>query len=114
MAVDILDAEIADDLKPIVSGGITLYPASQLWRIFDWAQNSGRKIEAVEGMFYNPHTRQGQLSLDFILEWKEGADYGLFRAACTQAASDIAEAAKERDVSGYFEIIVSAPEPLQP
>jgi len=114
MAVDILDAEIADDLKPIFTGGITLYPASQLGRIFDWAEHCGRKIEGMDGIFYNPQTDQGQLSLDFLFEWREGADYELFKEACTRAASDIEEAAKERGMCGYFEIFVLAPEPCNP
>ena len=50
----VLKEVIADDLEPTSKGGIIFYPASELHRIFEWAQDAGRTLEWVEGIFYQP------------------------------------------------------------
>jgi hypothetical protein len=103
--MDILEAVIADHLRPLVSGGITMYPAHALGSIFDWAASQGRTIEWIEGVLYNPTTDKGQLSLSYMCE--ETADYAAFRETCLRLATAIQVEAAEIGMTGFFEIGIS-------
>src|SRR5438445_4234749 len=100
MASDILDIVIAEDLKPITRGGITMYPAADLDRIFNWAESQNRKIEWLEGVFFNPEKDEGQLSLEFIIERDDGSNYEQFRATCERMASEVQISPKSPGMNG--------------
>jgi hypothetical protein len=103
----ILKAEVAENLKPLRAGGITLYPASALGRIFEWADREGRTVEWVEGVFHNPDPPLGQLSLGYICE-RRGADYAEFRETCLGLVDPIEAEGIELGMGAYFEIGISA------
>ncbi len=102
----ILDETIAEDLRPLRKGGITFYPAAALQRIFDWAQHVSRRLEWVEGVFYNLDTDEGQLSLSYICEHRAGG-YASFREACLSMVSEMEAEAAVKGMGAYFEIGIS-------
>lgn len=102
----ILEEAIAEDLKPLRSGGITLYPAAALEQVFNWAQTAHRQLEWVEGVFYRPETDEGQLSLSYMCELRD-AEYESFRATCLGLVPDIQAEAASKHMGAYFEIGVA-------
>lgn len=95
-----------DELTPRRKGGVTFYPAEALPRIFDWASEQRRTIEWAEGLFYRPETDEGQLSIAYIAERKQG-DPVAFRECCLGLARQIAEEAADKQMGGYFELGIS-------
>jgi hypothetical protein len=103
----VLNEDIADDLTPLTSGGITLYPAASLERIFDWADRQGRTLEWLEAAFYDPKTRIGELALRHSTVEREGADYTRFRHMCLGIVGEFEAEATEIGMGAYFEIGIS-------
>ena len=101
-----LKGVIAENLHPQVKGGVTMYPADDLARIFDWADENGRSLEWIEGVFYNPRTHEGQLSHGYICQRHTG-EYGAFRTSCLRLAEEIIAEAGRLGMGGYFEIGIS-------
>jgi hypothetical protein len=99
--------EVIDDLKPLRKGGVTFYPAASLERIFDWAQTSARELQWVEGVFYDPDSDDGELSLSYICERRE-AEYEGFRLTCVRLAREMEAEAAAKGLGAYFEIGISA------
>ena len=104
--MSVLEVTIAEDLIPLKVGGLTLYPAAALPRIFDWADRTGRTVDWIEGVFYSPVDDKGQLSLDYICGPREGDDV-LFRQTCLRMAEDIGADAAKRGMGAYFEVGIS-------
>jgi hypothetical protein len=99
----ILEEVIAENLKPVRSGGITMYPAEALERIFGWAEGASRELEWVEGVFYSPATDQGQLSLSYMCERRD-EEYTSFRATCLSLVPEIEAEAASNGMGAYFEV----------
>lgn len=102
----ILKEVVADDVVPVCSGRITFYPASSLSRIFDWAEERGRKLEWVEGLFHKPGVQGGLLTLSYICERRD-AEYSAFRDKCLSLVESIKAEAAEKGMNAYFEIGIS-------
>jgi hypothetical protein len=102
----ILEEAIGEDLKPMRKGGITLYPAAALQRIFEWARGESRELEWVEGVFYSPERDEGQLSLSYTCE-RGDEDYSAFRDACLSFVPEIEAEGATKSMVPYFEIGVT-------
>jgi len=98
--------EAIGDLKPARKAGVTLYPASALASIFDWAAKRGRTLEWVEGVFYRPDTDEGQLSVAYIRR-RGTTDTTAFRQTCLRLGEQLEAEAASLEMHGYFEIGVS-------
>src|SRR5262245_26124642 len=103
----ILKSIIDGDLQPIKHGGVTLYPAASLERIFDWAGRNGHQIEWIEGVFYDPAEKVGQLSVAYICQRPKGVDTQAFRATCLKTVSAMAEEPRSDSLIPYVEIGIS-------
>lgn len=103
----VLEEEIEGGPSPLRSGGITLYPALALEKIFSWADKEGRRLEWLEGAFFDPTTDTGRLSLSYMCECD--GDYGVFKERCLSLAAEIKQEASSIRMGGYFEIGVSPP-----
>lgn len=103
----ILNEAIADDLTPLTSGGITLYPAASLERIFDWVDGQGRTLEWLEAAFYDPKTGVGELALRHSTVERNGADYALFRQTCLGIVDEFEVEAAAIGMGAYFEVGIS-------
>lgn len=105
-SINILEAVISDDIRPERRGGVVMYEAALIDRVFEWAERQDHRIEWVEGLFYDPNSDGGQMSTDYIVELQD-AEYVDFRATCLRLASEIQLDARKKGMKGYFEIGIS-------
>jgi hypothetical protein len=103
----ILESTIDGDLQPLTRCGVTMYPASALERIFDWANRIGHEIEWIEGVFFDPVAQAEQLSVAYICERSTDTDSRVFRAACLEIAAAMMEEARSESLVPYVEIGIS-------
>jgi hypothetical protein len=104
----ILESTIDGDLQPLIRCGVTLYPASSLKRIFNWADRIGHQIDWIEGVFYDPAAKSGQLRVAYICERSGDTDSRCFRTACLEIAAAMAEEARSESLVPYVEIGISS------
>jgi hypothetical protein len=103
-----LKSIIDGDLQPLTThGGVTMYPASSLGRIFDWADRTGHQIEWIEGVFYDPVAKVGQLSVAYICQRPKDIDSRVFRATCLDTVAEMAEEVRSDSLMPYVEIGIS-------
>lgn len=106
MPSTILKADIANDIVPLRKRGITIYQARALERIFKWVAAQGGAVEWIEGVFYNPETDEGQLSLSYMCQ-RGGSEPDRFRSLCLDLAADMEAEASIIGKTAYFEIGIS-------
>jgi hypothetical protein len=103
----ILKSIIDGDLQPLTHSGVIIYPASSLKRIFDWADRTGHQIEWIEGVFYDPVEKVGQLSVAYICQRPNDTDSRVFRATCLDTVAEMAKEARSDSLVPYVEIGIS-------
>jgi hypothetical protein len=103
---EILEMVVDGDIAPSRKGGVTMYPASALDRIFLWADRLGHQIEWIEGVFYDPVTNAGQLSVAYICELR-GRDQDTFRTQCLDTVAEMAKERRHDSLVPFVEIGIS-------
>lgn len=91
-----------DGLLPLKEQGLALYPESQLERIFDWADERGKRIVWIDAIRNDPFGTLPSMEnpRDIIVV----TDYLLFRATCLNAAQAWTDNSRSHGMRAHFEI----------
>jgi hypothetical protein len=100
----ILEEDI-DGLPPLRHYGVTLYPADQLERIFDWSWKHGKRIAWIDAIRLSPG--QTQPSMEYSVGEDASIGYRQFRSRCLETALAWIGSSQSCGMVAYFEIGIS-------
>lgn len=97
--------KVIGGLSPLRHYGVTLYPADQLERIFDWAEQMDKRIEWIDAIRLSPGATEP--SMEHSMTSDNPLTYSQFRAKCLECAASWIVSSQASGMSAYFEIGIS-------